>query len=531
MTGDKLGNVLVNLGFITEERLINFLATQLKVPYLDLKTYPINVDVSKKFPERLARRYRMLLLEKKENSSLIGLVDPQDIFAIDEASRVLHTPISLALIKEKDCLATLDLIYRRTDEINKLASELTDQISISSIDIEQLSKDIGQEDIPVSKLLRSIFEDAVQVHASDIHIEPEEKLLRIRYRIDGVLQEHTVSETRVAPILAQRIKILAHLNIMERRLPQDGRFSLKIKNKNFDVRLSTMPIQYGESLVMRLLEQGVKIFSFDDLDVPDHYAQELKRILEIPSGMMLVTGPTGSGKTTTLFSLLNKLNSPEVKIITIEDPIEYQLPRLNQIQVNPHIDLTFANVLRSSLRQDPDIIMVGEIRDAETLSIALRAAMTGHLVLSTMHTHDTSSSVIRMLDLQSETTLIASALRLVLSQRLLRKLCPNCQIDYKPNIIQQKWLEKMSFSPDVIFGIGKGCPYCYGTGYRGRFAIFEMLVLDNEMISALQTHDLHAFNTLAKKACTPLWRSAIQAAIDRKTSLNEVVYLSTLQDK
>lgn len=526
-TGEKIGNIFVKLGYIKENDLHKLLASHLSIPFVELKSYPIDLDRSKTLPERLARHHRAIFLSKNDGSNFIGMVDPQNIFAIDEIRRFFQSPISIALINEKECLDYLDLIYRRTDEINRFASELSNQIK-PGLDLEHLDKELGHDDIPVSKLLRSLFEDAAQINASDIHIEPEEKLIRIRYRIDGVLQEHIVNEVRAAPILAQRLKILSHLNIMERRLPQDGHFSLKIKNRQFDIRLSTMPTQYGESIVMRLLEQNIKILSIDELEMPETYTQQLRELLNAPHGMVLATGPTGSGKTTTLFSLLNELNSPELKIITIEDPVEYHFPRLNQIQVNPTINLTFSTILRSALRQDPDVLMVGEIRDSETAAIALRSAMTGHLILSTLHTNDTISTVSRLLDLGCEPYLIASALRVIISQRLLRRLCHNCKIDYSPNLIEKTWLAKMGAPQDAHFQIGKGCNYCNGTGYRGRFAIFEILILDSNMINALRENNLSNFIQLAEKSRTPLWQSALQAAIHHKTSLSEVIPFAML---
>lgn len=528
-TGDKISDVLIKLRFIDERRLLKLIASQLDIPYIELKAYPLDLERAKKLPERLARHHRALLLQEKSDSVLIGMVDPQNIFAIDEIRRFSQKPIQVAIISEKECLAYLDFIYRRTDEIHKFASELSTQFQ-SGFDLDTLEKTLGQEDIPVSKLLHSLFEDAVQINASDIHIEPEEHLIRLRYRVDGVLQEQIVNEAKAAPILAQRLKILAHLNIMEKRLPQDGHFGLKVKNRNYDIRLSTMPTQFGESIVMRLLEKNAKLLSMNELELPSDYIERLRELINAPHGMILSTGPTGSGKTTTLFALLNELNSPQLKIITIEDPVEYHFPRLNQIQVNPSIDLSFARILRSSLRQDPDILMIGEIRDAETASIALRAAMTGHLILSTLHTNDTISTISRLLDLGCEPYLIASALRVLISQRLLRKLCDNCKQDYQPNPIETDWLLRSGVQNNPTFCVGKGCHYCNGTGFKGRFAIFEILILDTAMLSALRQNQLREFIALAEKQRVPLWQSALQATLDHKTSLSEALpFITSLE--
>jgi MSHA biogenesis protein MshE len=416
-------------------------------------------------------------------------------------------------------------VYRRTDEIEKLAKELTGKIKDAPLDLDQLDQALGADDAPIAKLLRSIFEDAVQVNASDIHIEPAKKAIRLRFRVDGLLQEHLLPDAQVASLMTQRLKILAKLNITEHRLPQDGHFSLRIKQRNFDIRLSTLPTEYGESVVMRLLDQAAKVLHIPELGLAKPDETSIRSMLLAPHGMIIVTGPTGSGKTTTLFSLLNELNTAATKIITIEDPIEYHLPRLNQVLVNSQIGLSFASVLRSALRQDPDVLMVGEIRDSETLSIALRAAITGHLVLATLHTNDALSSVIRMLDLGAENFLIASALRLVLAQRLVRQLCANCSIEYAPNAIEQLWLDKMQVKGPYPFKIGKGCQFCNHTGFQGRFALFEVLPFNDELSQCLRQNQLAELSTLANRRITPLWQAGLEAALAGKTALSEVIYL------
>ncbi|MDY6984273.1 MAG: GspE/PulE family protein, partial [Pseudomonadota bacterium] len=382
-TGLRLGRVLVDLGFVEENQFLTFLAQQMDVAFVDLKQFNFDANLIMRLPEIHARRYRAIVLSEHRGMLTVGMADPMDIFAYDELSRILQQNIEVAIVRESELLYTLDLVYRRTDEIATLAGELDEEITEGQFDLAAMTPLAQDGDAPVVKLLQSIFEDAVQVRASDIHIEPDETVLRIRQRVDGVLQEQVMKEKRISAPLVLRLKLMAGLNISEKRLPQDGRFSLIVKKRKLDIRLSTMPIEHGESVVMRLLDQSSGVANLDHVGMPSDLLQHFRRLIHTPHGLILVTGPTGSGKTTTLYGALAELNEAGKKIITAEDPVEYRLPRVNQVQVNPKIDLSFARVLRAALRQDPDIILVGEIRDSETAEIALRAAMTGHLVLST----------------------------------------------------------------------------------------------------------------------------------------------------
>ncbi len=318
--------------------------------------------------------------------------------------------------------------------------ELEDELGDDAFDLADLSAESESAEAPVVKLLQTLFEDAVQARSSDIHIEPDETVVRIRQRVDGVLQEQVMKEKRVNSALVLRLKLMAGLNISEKRIPQDGRFNIRVKGRSIDVRVSTMPVQYGESVVMRLLDQSQGMLNLDVTGMPETLLENFRRMIKKPHGMILVTGPTGSGKTTTLYGALTELNRPEVKIITAEDPVEYRLPRITQVQVNPKIGLEFANVLRAALRQDPDVILVGEMRDHETAEIGLRAAMTGHLVLSTLHTNDSISSAMRLIDMGAEPFLVASSLLGVVAQRLVRKVCENCREAYEPTSQEQVWL-------------------------------------------------------------------------------------------
>jgi MSHA biogenesis protein MshE len=481
-----------------------------------------------KLPETHARRHRALVLKEDARGYLVCMADPTDLFASDELARALHKPIRLALAKEAALLRTIDLVYRRTDEIVSLAEELDEELSATDVDLGALAVEEGSPDAPVIKLIQSMFQDAVHVNASDIHIEPDERCLRIRLRVDGVLQEQVIDGNRVAQALVTRLKLMCGLDIAEKRKPQDGRFSIKVEDKSLDVRLSTMPIYHGEAIVMRLLDQSASHKTFADLGMPPEITARFNALIERTSGMVLVTGPTGSGKTTTLYAALQHVNSPATKIITAEDPVEYRLERINQVQVNPKIGLTFSAILRTALRQDPDIVLVGEMRDQETVEIGLRAAMTGHLVFSTLHTQSAVSTVSRLLDMGAQGYLIASALDCVLAQRLVRRNCENCAQPVVPSVQQQSWLTRYLEPAEIEaakFLEGHGCTYCNMTGYRGRIGIYELLEVDGGIADAIRRNDLGALDRLAARApgFVPLAARALESALAGTTSLSEIM--------
>jgi MSHA biogenesis protein MshE len=401
-------------------------------------------------------------------------------------------------------------------------------LSATDVDLGALSAEEGSPDAPVIKLIQSMFQDAVHVNASDIHIEPDERCLRIRQRVDGVLQEQIIDGNRVASALVTRLKLMCGLDIAEKRKPQDGRFSIKVEDTSLDVRLSTMPIYYGEAIVLRLLDQSSSRKTFAELGMPADIAERFTAMTERSAGMILVTGPTGSGKTTTLYAALHHVNSPTTKIITAEDPIEYRLERINQVQVNPKIGLTFSAILRTALRQDPDIVLVGEMRDQETTEIGLRAAMTGHLVFSTLHTQSAVSTVGRLLDMGAQGYLIAAALDCVLAQRLVRRVCDNCAQPAKPTIQQQSWLARFLSEADIDaarFVEGAGCTYCNMTGYRGRIGIYELLEVDAGIAAAIRANDLGELERLAANApmYVPLIERALDNALAGTTSVAELM--------
>ena len=534
-TGRKLGQVLIENGYVSEDKFLDFLSRQLEIPYIDLKHYKYQKDVVRLLPETLARRYRAIVLMDRKTGLLVGMVDPSDIFAYDDIHKILKRPMSLALVREQDLLMAMDTVYRREDEISSLAEELDEELSETDIDLDQLAQSDDVENAPVVRLLQTIFEDAMQVKASDIHIEPDEKVLRIRMRIDGVLNEQVMNEKRIVAALVSRLKLMSGLNISEKRLPQDGRFHIKIKNHSIDVRLSTMPTQHGESVVMRLLDQNEGILNLDDIGMDEAVLERFRKSIHRPHGLVLLTGPTGSGKTTTLYAALNELNTSEQKIITAEDPVEYRLERISQVQINAKIGLTFSNVLRTALRQDPDIILIGEMRDAETADIAVRSAMTGHMVLSTLHTNDAISSVYRLQDMGIEGYLIATSLQAIVAQRLVRKICDNCKTEHTLDEHEMSWLQGAVSTTLVSndFVQGDGCHLCNNTGYKGRQGVHEILEINEELADAFRHGDANEFVQKARVApgYKPLVNSALELAQQGITTIAEVLKLAgTIED-
>lgn len=531
LSGRKLGNQLVDLGYVEENDLLNLLSTQLQIPFVQLKQFRFDSELVQRLPETSARRYRVILLREDFDGYLLGMADPTDIFCLDELQPILQKNLKPAVVRESELLDILDIAYSRASEIATLAGELDEELQESAVDLDDFITDSADNDAPVVKLLQKIFEEAITSKASDIHIEPDEKVLRIRNRIDGELIEQVMNEKRIASALVVRIKLMAGLDISEKRLPQDGRFNLKVKHHNIDVRLSTMPVQFGESVVMRLLDHTDGVRSLDAVGMPSEMIARFRRVITRPHGLVLVTGPTGSGKTTTLYGALSELNTPQKKIITVEDPVEYRLPRISQVQLHEKIGLTFANVLRATLRQDPDILLVGEIRDGESVEIALRASMTGHLVLSTLHTNDAISSALRLLDIGADGYLVATALKAVIAQRLVRRICGSCIQDHRPDANELQLLATIAKGRDLQqakFKMGAGCPHCHNTGYRGRIGVFEMLELNPEMAEALRTADFNGFSKAANAnpSFKSLSQSALEYALQGVTSLEEVMAIT-----
>ncbi len=533
-TGRKLGRVFVENGFVTEEQISGALARQLNIPYINLKFYNINAEVVRLLPETAARRFRALVLEDRREGVLVGVSDPTDLFAYDEMARLLKKNVELAVVNETEVLAAIDRIYRRTGEITDFAREVEQDIGDAGIDFGALAANPGLEEAPIVKLLQSVFDDAAQVRASDIHIEPQDGRLQIRFRIDGVLHLQTEADIKVATPLALRLKLMADLDISEKRLPQDGRFAVKVRNQRIDVRISTMPTQYGESVVMRLLNQNGTTLRLDAIGMPPRIVERFRAIVQRPNGLVLVTGPTGSGKTTTLYSALAELNSVEKKLITVEDPVEYRLQGINQVQVNDKIELTFARVLRSALRQDPDIVLVGEMRDQETAQIGLRAAMTGHLVLSTLHTNDAASTPLRLMDMGVPRYMVGGSLQAVLAQRLVRVICESCTTPYQPTPAEVNWLrsELGELVERNQFFHGKGCSHCNGTGYRGRTGVYELLEMTRAVTEAASHPDPSHFLKVAHAEMEgeTLRRHGVRLAVQGRTTIGEAMRISNQLD-
>ena len=532
--GIKLGASLIDLGYINEEQLLKFLAKQLNIPFYDLSKVKIDPAAVQLIPEVQARRLRALCIHAEPDRATVVMSDPADLNAMDSgAALLMPREIEFAVAKESQLLTSFGQLYRKTKEIESFASQLQEEYKASDFEMGAAAEAEGSEnEATVVKLLRMIFEDAVQVHASDIHIEPDEKVLRIRQRIDGVLHETDLNEVGIAPALVLRLKLMSGLNISEKRLPQDGRFKIRARGHDVDVRISTLPIQNGESVVMRLLDQTSGLLNLNDVGMPPQILEKFRRELHRPHGLILVTGPTGSGKTTTLYGALSELNEPGTKIITAEDPVEFRLPRVSQVQINSAIGLDFSRVLRACLRQDPDIILVGEMRDKETCEIGLRGAITGHLVLTTLHTNDAVSSALRLMDMGAPGYLVAAALRVVIAQRLVRRICPDCKEEYIPDESDRRFIDDV-IGPGAsqhVFYHGRGCQTCNYTGYKGRIGVFEILDLKGEMMDALRAEDTERFSRAANADpdYVPLAHMAYDYALQGITSLDEVLRLAEI---
>jgi MSHA biogenesis protein MshE len=531
-TGRKLGRIIVEGGHVTEEDIAKALARQLRADFVDLRTHDPKPELIRLLPEAQARRFRAIVLDQREDRVRVGFADPTDITAYDEILRQVKRDIDLVVVIESQLMAMLDRVYRRTEEITGLARELTQEMADIPVEFGSvLGSAPGAEDAPVVKLLNTVFEEALRMRASDIHVEPQDKSLAIRFRIDGILHLQTEADSKIATALVLRLKLMSGLDISEKRLPQDGRFAIQLRGKPVDVRISTMPTQFGESVVMRLLVQNAGLMDITRLHMPARVLERFRNAIHRPSGIVLVTGPTGSGKTTTLYAGLNELNTPEKKIITVEDPVEYRLPGLNQVQVHDKIDLSFARVLRSALRQDPDIILVGEMRDQDTAEIGMRAAMTGHLVLSTLHTNDALSTPIRLLDMGVPRYMVALSIQMVLAQRLLRVICENCAAPHELLPHEREWLrfELGDAIDGHRFRRGRGCAHCSNTGYQGRQAVYEFLEMSSALVEAVNHGDPNEFIQAGREqmAGNTLRRDAVRLAVEGRTTVDESMRVSS----
>jgi len=473
----KLGEILVDEGYVTESDIVEVLEFQLGFPHVDLDKYAINPNVISLVPENIARRYDLIPIDKKDNYLLVAMADPLNIFAIDDLKLYANCDIQPVISSRDSIRKSIDKFYRK-ETAEKVLKEFEDTYGAASLE-EENEEQLEISNAPIVRLINSTIQQAIDMKASDIHIEPYTEDIRIRFRIDGDLQEIMRLSKNILSPLVTRIKIIGKMDIAEKRIPQDGRVEFNINNKIIDIRISTIPTVHGEKIVLRLLDRENFLMAKEELGFTQRNMDLFEKLLKQPYGMLLIAGPTGSGKTTTLYAILKELNTIEKNIITIEDPVEYKMEGINQVQINPKAGLTFASGLRSILRQDPDIIMVGEIRDTETAQIAVRAAITGHLVLSTLHTNDSPSSIIRMIDMGVEPYLVSSAVIGVISQRLVKSLCDNCKTPYEASYSEKLLLGK---NPDESLTLykPKGCNRC-NNGYTGRRAIHEIMIVDENM--------------------------------------------------
>lgn len=480
--GGRIGSILKSLKYVTEEEIIKVLGSQMGIPHLSLENIIIDQDLLKEIPETTARRFQVFPISKKGKTLTLAMADPLNIFAVDDIKKLTRLDIQVVVSTENDIARTIERYYGINSSLHEALKDVQPQFSGLG-DLDGKSRlDNLVEDAPVIKLVNSIILQAVQEGASDIHIEPENDTIRVRFRVDGLLREVMQSTKNLHAGLCSRIKVMANLDISEKRISQDGRIQMNLGGKEIDIRVNTLPTIHGEKIVLRLLDKGSLLLTMERLGFSDTTLARLMKLLHLPYGLILVTGPTGSGKTTTLYASLSQINSMDKNIVTIEDPVEYQLKRINQVQVNAKAGVLFSTGLRNILRQDPDIVMVGEIRDKETAAIAVQAALTGHLVLSTLHTNDASSSIARLTDMGIEPFLMSSALLGILAQRLVRKICQNCKTNYSPS---DDIIEQFHLPAGTLLTKGEGCTACRQSGYKGRTGIYELLLVDDSIRSLI----------------------------------------------
>src|SRR5215471_612349 len=533
-SNDKLGGILVKLNFVTEEKLIAFLSRQYGIQSITLSQLDVDPEVLKLVPEQIARKYEVLPIRRQGNQVTLAMADPTNVFALDDVGFMTNLQVVPVVASQAAIRAAIDRSYDNKGDIADIVSEMEgasdvelvegEEESAAKIDVFELKE--SADEAPVVRLINMILVDAIRRGASDVHLEPYEKMFRVRFRIDGVLQEIMGPPKRLEAALTSRVKIMANLDIAERRLPQDGRIKLRYHHREIDFRVSTLPTIFGEKTVMRILDKESLQLDLGKLGFDPWSLEQFSRAIRSPHGMIMITGPTGSGKTTTLYSAINTINSPDINIMTAEDPVEYNLKGVNQLQVNDEIGRTFASALRSFLRQDPDVVLVGETRDLETAQIAIRAALTGHLVLSTLHTNDCPSTVARLLDMGVPPFLVASSLLLLLAQRLARKVCRECREPYE---VEEESLSAFGHVPvgagRVTIYRGKGCQVCNFTGMKGRVAIYETMPISQEIRDLiLRSADVAEIRGVAQsQGMKTLRQNGLGKVIEGTTTIDEVV--------
>ena len=528
-SGKKLGETLVELNYVSEEDILRVIAEQLGIVFDSIENYSVSSELKKLLPEQISRKYKVIPLKGDSQNLTLATNDPVNIDMLDELSRLTRKNITPVLLNTNDLFWGMEKIYGTEDRLFKIASDVEKKISGNLGDesfLEGLSVDA-----PVVNLVEGLLLKAINEGASDIHIEPDEDKLRIRFRIDGILHEILgVNKMLHLPVIS-RLKILSNMNIAEKRVPQDGRFKIKANFKNVDFRVSTLPTYFGEKAVLRILDRSNVVLDLKSIGMDSHNLDIYNEVIEKPYGIILISGPTGSGKTTTLYATLAKLNSIEKNIITVEDPIEYNFKLINQVQVDESAELTFASALRSILRQDPDIIMVGEIRDKETAEIAIQASLTGHLVLSTIHTNDAVSGIVRLSDMGIEPFLVGSSIIGIVGQRLVRKVCINCATEYEP---PKEFLERIGkIDENVRFVHGEGCEECHFTGYSGRIGIYEVLKINSKLreliIRGANVEDIR--NYAVQNGFRTMFESGLKLAEMGITTLEEVLRVTVIKDE
>ena len=527
--GGWIGEILVRQNAISELDLLKALSTQFDLPFLaDLPTKDLNTDFAGKVPIQFLKKYKMVPMVTS-NETYVAVNDPFEFQPLDDLRLSLEWDgVNVVLAPYSAILSAINLAYDMSQDsaeqvIQNMHEDDSDQI-LSEIEATGDLLDETSE-APIIKLVNLMLSQAVKARASDIHVEPYQEKLKIRYRVDGILYDKLSPPKRIQSTLVSRIKVMAKLNIAEKRLPQDGRIDIRIADKNVDIRVSSIPTAFGERVVLRLLDKSTVLLQLTDIGMPEDRLKLIDGLIRSPHGIVLVTGPTGSGKTTTLYAALTTINKPDINIITIEDPVEYQIEGIGQIQVNPKIGLNFANGLRSIVRQDPDVILVGEIRDLETAEVGIQSALTGHLVFSTLHTNDSASAVTRLIDMGIEPFLVSSSVMAILAQRLVRVVCDKCKEAY---IADEESLDSIGITPEMAAGRniyrGMGCSSCLNTGYRGRTGIFELMILDDSIKNLiLKTSDANAIKRQAiDQGMFSLRQDGAQKVLDGITTIEEV---------
>ncbi|MGM0607574.1 MAG: type IV-A pilus assembly ATPase PilB [Candidatus Muiribacteriota bacterium] len=528
-TKKRVGETLIDLGFVEEKTILNVLSDQLGVPVINLNDYEISEEVIKLIPIQVAKKHNLIPLFKDGNRLTVAMADPLDVFAIDQIQYKTGLNIDIVIASKSEIEGAQKQCYSGSADVKNLVDGFQERIDEVEVKENKKNEKVEKinEDSPVVKFVNLILKEAINEKASDIHVEPDEEGVRIRYRVDGVLQSITEIPPKIQSALISRIKIMSGMDIAEKRLPQDGRINIKLKTTEIDVRVNTLPTVWGEKIVMRLLDKKSVMLGLDKLGFLPEHLDMYVRALNEPNGIILLTGPTGSGKTSTLYAGLSAIKSIETNITTVENPVEYKIPMINQVQIHSEIGMTFATALRAILRQDPDVIMVGEIRDSETAEIAIESALTGHLVLSTLHTNDAPGAVSRLMEMGIESYLLTPSLLLIVAQRLCRRICSKCKVEDepKPELLKALGIEK---EEKVKFYTGQGCVSCSKTGYKGRVGVHEMFILTDrikeKMLNRVSSNELR--NIAIDEGMQTLRENAVEKAKLGLTSLEEVLRIT-----